>query len=371
MKIIVIGPYFPFRGGIADTNQELCNALLKSGHSVEILNFKLQYPSVLFPGKTQLSKQTSGKIIDSKKNINSINLLNWFKCAKKINDLNPDIVISSYWTSFMSPCLSIINRNLKKKIIKIGIIHNAYPHEKILLQKYFFKFYLNSITKYYTLSKNVFEQIKLINKEKKGIELFHPIPKKFGEPVSVEIAKEKAGLNKSFKYLLFFGVIREYKGLDVLIKAMKKVVKHDNKIKLLVIGENYESIEKYKNLAIKENVYDNIHFNNEFVNDDEIKYWFCSAKLIIQPYKSASQSGITPLAIQFEIPTVCSNIKGLSEYITESKDGFLSNPNPRDLANKIIFALNFDLDLIKKELSTKKKKYSWNNFTNKLIQKND
>ena len=339
MKIIVIGPYFPFRGGIADTNQELCNTLLKYGHSVEVINFKLQYPSVLFPGKTQLSKKTSGKTIDSKKIINSINLLNWFKCAKKINDLNPDIVISSYWTSFMSPCLSTINSNLKKKIIKIG--------------------------------KNVFEQIKLINKEKKGIELFHPIPKKFGEPVSVEIAKEKAGLNKSFKYLLFFGVIREYKGLDVLIKAMKKVVKHDNKIKLLVIGENYESIEKYKNLAIKENVYDNIHFNNEFVNDDEIKYWFCSAKLIIQPYKSASQSGITPLAIQFEIPTVCSNIMGLSEYITESNDGFLSNPNPRDLANKIIFALNFDLDLIKKELSTKKKKYSWNNFTNKLIQKND
>ena len=371
MKIVVIGPYFPFRGGIADTNQELCNALLKSGHTVEIINFKLQYPSLLFPGKTQLSKKASGKIIDSKKIINSINVLNWFKCAKKINDLNPDIVISSYWTSFMSPCLSIINRKLKKKIIKIGIIHNAYPHEKILLQKTFFKFYLNSITKYYTLSKNVFDQIKLINNKKKGTELFHPIPKKFGEPIDIKIAKEKIGLKSDFKYLLFFGLIRKYKGLDILIKAMNEVVKHDNKIKLLVIGDNYGSIEKYKNLAIKENIYNNIHFNNEFVNDDEIKFWFCSASLVIQPYKSASQSGVTPLAIQFEIPTVCSNIKGLSEHITESKDGFLSNPNPRDLANKILFALNFDLDLIKKELIIKKKKYSWNKFNNKLIQKND
>ena len=371
MKIVVIGPYFPFRGGIADTNQELCNALLESGHSVEIINFKLQYPSVLFPGKTQLSKKISGKIINSKKIINSINVLNWFKCAKKINDLKPEIVISTYWTSFMSPCLSIINRKLKKKIIKIGIIHNAYPHEKILLQKAFFKIYLNSITKYYTLSKNVFKQIKLINKEKKGIELFHPIPKKFGESVSVKFAKEKLGLKKGFKYLLFFGLIREYKGLDILIIAMKKIIKHDNKIKLLVIGENYGSVEKYKNLAIKEKVYDNIHFNNKFVDDDEIKYWFCSAKLIIQPYKRASQSGITPMAIQFEIPSVCSNIDGLSEHITESKDGFLSNPNPRDLADKILFALNFDLDLIKKELSIKKKKYSWNKFSNKLIQKND
>ena len=371
MKIVVIGPYFPFRGGIADTNQELCNALTKSGHTVKVINFKLQYPKIFFPGKSQLSNDKSGKVNDSKRIINSINPISWFNCIKVINEIKPTIVISSYWTSFMSPCLSFINKGLNKKITKIGIIHNAYPHEKILLQNKFLKIYLNNIDNYITLSKNVFEQIKIINSVKKGMDLFHPVPTKFGKPIDIKIAKEKIGLKSDFKYLLFFGLIRKYKGLDILIKAMKQIVKHDNKIKLLVVGENYESTEKYKNLAIKEGVFDSIQFKNEFINDNEIKFWFCSAILVIQPYKSASQSGITPLAIQFEIPTVCSNIKGLSEVVTDCHDGFLSNSDPKYLANKIIFALKFDLDLIKHQLRKKKNKYSWVNFTNKLIITND
>ena len=369
MKIVIIGPYFPFRGGIADTNQELCNALIKSGHSVEIINFKLQYPKILFPGKSQFSENTSGIVTDSKKIINSINPISWFNCIRIINKIKPSIVISSYWTSFMSPCLSFINKGLNKRITKIGIIHNAFPHEKILLQKKFLKFYLNNVDKYISLSKNVYEQIKTINSKKTGINLFHPIPIKFGKPIDINIAKEKIGLKSYFKYLLFFGIIRKYKGLDILIKAMKEIVTQDNKIRLLVVGENYESAEKYKNLAIKEDVIESIQFRNDFINDNEIKFWFSSASLIIQPYKSASQSGITPLAIQFETPTVCSNIKGMSEFVTDCKDGFLSNPDPDDFANKILFALKFDLDLIKKELIKKKNQYSWDNFTNKLIQK--
>ena len=367
MKIIVIGPYFPYRGGIADTNQELCNELKQNGHTVIVLNFKLQYPSLLFPGKSQFSNKTSELKIKSKRVINSINPFNWISIAKLINYINPDLVITSYWTAFLSPCISCINKLIDNKINTIGLIHNAYPHEKGIFQKNLLKLFLKSIDKYISLSKNVSKQIKLVESNKKGETLFHPIPTKFGNPIEKKIAKEKLGLNSNYKYLLFFGLIRKYKGLDILIKAMSEIIKQNNKIKLLVVGENYESINKYKKLAIEENVINNIFFKNEFIKENEVKYWFCSSDLIIQPYKSASQSGITPLSVQFEVPTICSNINGLSEYIIDNKDGFLSKTNPKDLAKKILFALNSDLNLIKQGIKIKKKKLTWKHFVNKLI----
>lgn len=368
MNIVLIGPYYPYRGGISDTNQELCETLKENGHHVDIITFKLLYPSIFFPGKTQYYKNKSKQSIKAQRILNSINPFNWINISKKINKLKPDLVISTYWTSFLAPCLSFINNRINKKVNKIGLIHNAYPHEKKIFQKDLFKLYLNSIDQYITLSENITRQINKISRLKKGKTLFHPVPQKFGEPLKKEIAKEKIGLNKEYNYLLFFGLIRKYKGLDILIESMSEIINKRNDVKLLIVGENYESISRYKKTINDNNLENNIFFINHFIKEEEIKYWFCSSELIIQPYKKASQSGVTPLSFQFEIPTVCSNISGLSEYISENKDGFLFEPNSDDLAKKILIALNYDRRLIKREINIKKKNLTWSNFVTKLLK---
>ena len=369
MNIVVIGPYFPYRGGISDTNQELCENLQKLGHSITVFTFNLQYPSIFFPGKTQLSNKSVSPKIKAKRMINSLNPFNWISIAKKINNIGTDILISCYWTPYMAPCFSFINRLINNKTQKIGLIHNAFPHEYNFLQKNLLKFYLNSINKHVTLSKNVTNQINKIYNVKNGITLFHPVPKKFGEPINKNIAKEKLNLCKESIYILFFGLIREYKGLDILIKSMSKIIKEKKEVKLLIIGESYQSIKKYKKIIDRKNLNHNILFKDKFINENEIKYWFCSSDLVIQPYKKASQSGINSLAFQFEIPTVTTNIKGLSEYIIDNQDGFISEPNHKDLSKKILFAIDHDKKSLINKIKIKKDKYNWGKFALKLINK--
>lgn len=366
MNIVLIGPYCPYRGGIADTNQELCETLQKQGHSVEILTFKLLYPKILFPGKTQYNK-ASQQNNKAKRVINSINPFNWIKTSKIINDISPDLVISCYWTPFLSLCLLFINNHINNKIKKIGLVHNAISREKNLFQKDLFKLYLRSIDNYVTFSKFISNEIIKIDQSKNGITLFHPIPKKFGNPIKKKLAKAKLGLKDNISYLTFFGLIREYKGLDLLIKSMVKISKKKSNVKLLIVGENYESLNKYKNLIKKNHLENEVIFINNFIDQDNVKYWFCSSDLIIQPYKIASQSGITPLALQFEIPTVCTNVGGLSEIILNEKDGFLCNPNVEDLEKKILTALDYNQDILKAQIKIKKKKLSWDSFVTQLM----
>ncbi len=367
MNIVVIGPYFPYRGGISDTNQELCENLQKLGHSVIVFTFSLQYPSIFFPGKTQLSSKSKSPIIKGKRIINSLSPFNWISTVKKINNIDPDMLISCYWTPYMAPCFSFINRLINKKIKKIGLIHNAFPHENNLLQKNLLKFYLNSIDKHITFSKNVTNQINKIYNVKNGITLFLPIPKKFGEPINKNLSKEKLNLCKDSIYILFFGLIREYKGLDILIKSMSKIIEEKNKVKLLIVGENYKSIKNYEKIIERKKLSNNIFFKNKFIDENEIKYWFCCSDLVIQPYKKASQSGISSLSFQFEIPTVTTNIKGLSEYIIDNQDGFISEPNHKDLSNKILFAIDYDKKLMINKIKIKKDKYNWEKFVSHLI----
>ena len=367
MNIVVIGPYFPYRGGISDTNQELCENLQKLGHSVIVFTFSLQYPSIFFPGKTQLSSKSKSPIIKAKRIINSLSPFNWISTVKKINNIDPDMLISCYWTPYMAPCFSFINRLINKKIKKIGLIHNAFPHENNLLQKNLLKFYLNSIDKHITFSKNVTNQINKIYNVKNGITLFLPVPKKFGEPINKNLSKEKLNLCKDSIYILFFGLIREYKGLDILIKSMSKIIEEKNKVKLLIVGENYKSIKNYKKIIKRKKLNNNILLKDKFIDENEIKYWFCCSDLVIQPYKKASQSGISSLSFQFEIPTVTTNIKGLSEYIIDNQDGFISEPNHKDLSNKILFAIDYDKKLMINKIKIKKDKYNWEKFVSHLI----
>jgi len=339
MNIVVIGPLYPYRGGISDTNKELCESLISSGHEVEIINFKLLYPRFLFPGKTQFQQSIENTNLTSHRIINTVNPINWIWVIKKINELKPDLLISIYWTGLLSPSYYIINKLVSNKIKKIGIIHNVISHEKRLAEKKLLKLYLGGLDKYFTLSKNVLDQIKKISKKPKGVNLFHPLLDKFGIKEDKIISKKILGLNNDNEYILFFGLIREYKGLETLIKSMPKVVENNPNVKLLIVGENYISMKKYYQLIEKLNISKNILVKNVFIENDKIKHWFSSSELVIIPYKTASQSGITSLSFQFEIPTVSSNINGLNELIEDNKTGYLFNRNPDELALKINYAL--------------------------------
>ena len=363
-----MGPLYPYRGGISDTNKELCESLISSGHKVEVINFKLLYPRFLFPGKTQFHQSFENINLKSHRIINTVNPFNWIRVIKKINELKPDLLISTYWTGLLSPCYYIINKLVSKKIKKIGIIHNVISHERRFTEEKLLKLYLSGLDKYFTLSKNVFNQIKKISKKPKGINLFHPLLNKFGIKEDKIISKKTLGLNNDKEYILFFGLIREYKGLETLIKSMPRVVETNPNVKLLIVGENYISMKKYYQLIEKLNVSKNILVKNTFIDNDKIKYWFSSSELVIIPYKTASQSGITSLSFQFEIPTVSSNIDGLNELIEDNETGYLFNRNPTDLALKINNALKSDRKNIINNIITLKKELTWKKFIIQILK---
>lgn len=366
MNIVLIGPYYPFRGGISDTNQELCQSLIKSGHNVEVINFKLLYPKILFPGKSQFD-YNNGVDLKSKKILNSINPINWFFVAKKINSLNPDLIISTYWTGFLSPCLYAVNK-LTKNIKKIGVIHNSISHENKFFEKKLLKIYLSSLTNIFTLSKNVLNQIKNISSSYNARSLYHPLPEKFGNKINEDEAKRRLKLKVKNRYILFFGLIREYKGVELLIRSIPKILEKNNDVKLMIVGENYISLKKYKILIDKLGISENIIFKNEYVKNNDVKYWFSASELVILPYKTASQSGIIPLSIKFETPVVCSNINGLKEDVIDNQTGFLFERSVENLSNKINYALNTNKKKIISNIIKHKKNLSWDNFNKELLK---
>lgn len=366
MNIVLIGPYYPFRGGISDTNQELCQSLIKSGHNVEVINFKLLYPKILFPGKSQFD-YNNGVDLKSKKILNSINPINWFFVAKKINSLHPDLIISTYWTGFLSPCLYAVNK-LTKNIKKIGVIHNSISHENKFFEKKLLKIYLSSLTNIFTLSKNVLNQIKNISSSYNARSLYHPLPEKFGNKINKDEAKRRLKLKVKNRYILFFGLIREYKGVELLIRSIPKILEKNNDVKLMIVGENYISLKKYKILIDKLGISKNIIFKNEYVKNNDVKYWFSASELVILPYKTASQSGIIPLSIKFETPVVCSNINGLKEDVIDNQTGFLFERSVENLSNKINYALNTNKKKIISNIIKHKKNLSWDNFNKELLK---
>ena len=368
MNIVVIGPFYPYRGGISDTNKELCESLINNGHKVEIINFKLLYPKVLFPGKTQFQKITEKKNLKSYRIVNTLNPFSWIRVVKKINGLKADLIITTYWTGLLSPCYYFINKFVNNKVIKIGIIHNVISHEKRLIEKQLIKLYLKGLDKYVTLSKNVSNQIEKIYKKTNGIKLFHPLPTKFGVKENKIKSKKLLGLNIKDKYILFFGLIRKYKGLEILINSMPKILEINPNIKLLIVGENYISMKKYYQLIDKLNISSSIIIKNKFIDNDKIKYWFSSSELVVIPYSKASQSGITALSFQFEVPTVSSNIDGLKELISDNESGYLFNRNANELALKINYALSADRENIINNIIRIKKELTWEKFINQILK---
>ena len=367
MKILILGPAYPFRGGIADTNESLCRALQNKGHTASIFTFTLQYPEFLFPGKTQYSTDPRPQEITISEQINSINPLNWIITARKINRMNPDLVVIRYWLPFMAPALGSIARMLKSSIRIIGMTDNILPHEKRPGDRPLTRYFTGSCHGFITLSTTVLEELNEFTH--KPAEYFpHPINDQLGEIMDKSEAREKLGLEPNGKYVLFFGIIRKYKGLDLLLRAFshQKIKKHG--IKLMVVGEFYDSPKPYQEMIRQYHLEDQVMLVNKFIPGSHIKQYFSAADLVAQTYHTASQSGITQMAYHFERPMLVTNVGGLSEIVPHEQVGYVVEKDPPEIASCIADFFEQDrFESFSLRVKEEKKKYTWEAFVDKLL----
>ena len=362
-KVIIIGPAHPYRGGIANFNNSLADAFFKNGDDIEILSFKLQYPSFLFPGKTQFESSDPPKNIKIKSIINSINPFNWFSVAREINRKNPDFVIIRYWLPFMGPCLGSIARLLNKKIKILAITDNIIPHEKRFGDFFLTKYFVSSCDAFVTLSASVLEDLTQFTKSKNKKFTPHPIYDTFGEKIDKSVAKKNLELNINDKYLLFFGFVRKYKGLDLMLHAMSDQRIKDLGVKLIVAGEFYDNIDFYLDLINELDIDSNVILKSDFIDERDVKNYFCASDMITQTYRTATQSGVTQIAYHFERPMLVTDVGGLAEIVPHKKVGYVTTQEPKIIADAIVdfYTNNRELDF-EKNTKTEKLKFSWQNL---------
>lgn len=367
-KVVIIGPAHPLRGGLASYDERLAREFISQGFDTTIYTFSLQYPGFLFPGTTQYSSEPPPLDIPIKVCINSINPLNWLAVGNELKELRPDIIVVRYWLPFMGPCLGTILRRVKKNMHTkvVCIADNIIPHEKRPGDSIFTKYFIKPVDSFITMSDKVLEDVKRIAPGKEVMFVSHPLYDNFGEKISKEAARQKLGINNDDKIILFFGFIRKYKGLDILLEVMQKLKKELGGLKLLIAGEFYEDRKKYNELIDKLDIRDALILHTDFIPDSEVKYYLCAADCVVQPYRSATQSGVTPLAYHFEVPMIVTNVGGLPSLVPDRKAGLVSEPNAAALANKIREYFQLGENYFLPHLREEKKKYSWTNMVNAI-----
>lgn len=362
MKIIIVGPAHPLRGGIADTNESLCRAFQKRGHDAELVSFSLQYPAFLFPGKTQFSTDPTPTDLTIHTLINSVNPINWVRTAQKINQLQPDLVIFRYWLPFMGPCLGTIARRLDKTISKLALCDNVIPHESRIGDHAFTKYFVAAFDGFITMSKTVFAELETFT-DKPKIYFPHPINDNLGQKLDKQQAREQLGLKKNGNYLLFFGLVRQYKGLDLMLRAMGDSRVKNMDMHLLVVGEFYDPIEKYEIIIEEEGIENYVTLHNEFIPTNKIKTYFSAVDMVTQTYHTASQSGITQIAMHFDCPMLVTDVGGLSEIVAHQTTGYVTPKSPQAIATALVdFYQNERYPQYSAAVAQEKEKYSWTSF---------
>lgn len=368
--IKIIGPAYPFRGGIATTNERLAEEFIASGYEVELETFTIQYPSILFPGKTQYNDKSAPENLNIIRTINSINPLNWIKVGRRIKSEKPDLVIIRYWIPFLAPCLGtisgLIRRNKHTAIICLA--DNVIPHEHRIGDRLLTNYFIQRIDGLIAMSKSVLTDG--ISFRKNLLHGFspHPLFDNYGKQLTFEFAKQTLNLDVNTRYLLFFGFIRDYKGLDLLIKAFADERMRRFPVKLLIAGEFYSSPDNYLALIKENNLEEWIEMRTEFIPDDKVNIYFSAADMVVQPYKSATQSGVTQIGYHFNKPMLVTNVGGLSEIIPDGKIGYVVEPESDKIADALVdFYENERRIEFESNIPEEKKKFSWSNMTQAFL----
>jgi glycosyltransferase involved in cell wall biosynthesis len=377
-KVIILGAAHPFRGGIATFNERMAREFLAQGYEVTIYNFSLQYPSFLFPGKTQYSTDPAPTDLKILSKVNSVNPLNWLKVGRELKALKPDLVIAKFWIPLMGPALGTILKLCKKNkhTRVISIIDNAVPHEKRPGDHQFTKYFFSACDAFITMSDKVMNDLRSIEKKKPAVLTYHPLYDNFGAAISKAEARSKLQqlLSRDLQndhLLLFFGFIRKYKGLDLLFEAMHIIKQRRPEmkgVKLLVAGEFYEDQQYYDELISRLGIGDMLILNTNFISDQQVKLYFCAADVVVQPYRNATQSGVTPLAYHFEKPMIVSRVGALPDYVPHNKAGLVAEPDAASIADAILQYFELGENYFIPHLRAEKQKYTWDKLVESITK---
>ena len=370
MKIAIIGTAYPYRGGLAAYNERLATQFQNEGHQVKIYTFTVQYPNFLFPGKTQYSTDPGPTHLDITRCINSTNPLNWFEVGNRIRKEKFDLVMVRFWLPFMGPCFGTILRQVRKnrhsKII--CLVDNMIPHEARVGDKIFTQYFVKPIDGYIAMTRTVLADIAVFDPDAPKLLSPHPLFDNFGEPLERTEALSRLGLDAEFQYALFFGLIRGYKGLDLLLEAFADVRFRGRKLKLIIAGEFYANPDQYLAIIEQHQLAEDIIHVNHFIPDSEVAVYFSAADLVVQPYKSATQSGVTQIAYHFNKPMIVTDVGGLKEMVPHEKVGFVVPTEPLAIADAMLRFFDEDwTERMQEAIEKEKAKYSWEILTNNFM----
>ena len=369
MKIILVGTAFPYRGGLAAFNERLAREYVKQGNEVEIITFSLQYPGFLFPGKSQFSTEFAPEDLKIKRLIHSINPPNWIKVGRIIKRKSPDMVIFSYWMAFIAPCFGTIARIAKSPNTKmVALIHNMIPHEPTILDKLFPRYFVKAMDGFVAMAESVVADIKHFDADNKPkVVSPHPIYDHYGDALTKKEATIKLGLHEQKDYVLFFGFIRQYKGLDLLLEAFADERLRKFPVRLIIAGEFYENPQPYLELIIRLKLDGLVELRTGFIPDNEVRNYFSIADLVAQPYRTATQSGVTQIAYHFEKPMLVTNVGGLSENIPNGKVGYVVGVEPLQIADAMVdFFTNQRAEKMIENIKVEKTKFLWSRMTDAI-----
>ncbi|MBN2632175.1 MAG: glycosyltransferase [Bacteroidales bacterium] len=373
MKFIVLGTAHPYRGGLAAYIERLTRQLLDEGHEAQIFTFTLQYPRVFFPGKTQFTDAPPPGNMKITRILSSVNPFSWIKTGLTIRKLKPDVLLVKYWHPFMSPCFGTVARvarwGKERRTKVICIFDNVIPHERSFIDRLLTSYFIRSIDGAIVMSGSVGEDLRKFSVSMPVKFNPHPLYDNYGRPLSREEALALLKLEPDYRYLLFFGFIRAYKGLDLLLEAFADKRLRERKLKLLVAGEFYEDATPYKKIIDKHNIGEDVILYDRFIREDEVAPLFSAADLVVQPYRNATQSGVTQIAYHFEKPMLVTSVGGLAEILPHGKCGYVVDPDPSTIADAIedFFAGGRSEEFIG-GIREEKAKFTWNRLTGSILE---
>lgn len=366
MKIAILSPFYPYRGGLAQLNARLYNEL-RLRNEVKAFSFTVLYPNFLFPGKTQyVAENDSATFVDSERVLNSVNPISYIKTAKAINKYSPDILIIPYWMSFMAPAFGTVCRLLNKNIKIVSLVHNAIPHERTIIDKPFARFFFKKCDGFIVMSDHVKSDLLSLCTNPKILLHSHPIYDQYGERSDRELACSKLGIDIGKKNLLFFGLIRDYKGLDALIETMDLL---DDSYQLIIAGESYGSFDRYSQLINKSRNRANIKVFQEYIPDDMVSVLFSASDVLVLPYRSATQSGVVAIAYQLELPMIATDVGALGKAVSDSQTGLVVDSATSENLSRAIkefFEDKEKIGLYIQNAKNEKNRLSWDSFSRSI-----
>lgn len=364
---MILGPAHPLRGGIADSTEALSRNLNEAGIQTIIVSYSLQYPSILFPGKTQYTTDPEPENIEIQTMINSMNPVSWWRVARYINRQVPDLVVVRFWIPFLGLCLGTILRMLHRDIKIIAVCDNIIPHEHRPGDRQLTRYFVSACHGFLTFSNKVAEELKEFTDKPVN---WHPLPMdtKFPPKLDKDLALRTLGLSPKRHYLLFFGLVRDYKGLDLLLEALAEPAVKNMPVTLLVAGEFYSDKKKYTDLIHDLKLEDRVIIRDEFIPLAEIGLYFSAVDLVSQTYKTASQSGVTQIAYFYDCPILVTDVGGLSETVDHGEVGYVVPPVPGEIAAALAsFFIEDKYQTFSDKVKVKKEKFTWDNFRINLI----